>query len=454
MVYCFTRLSTSFPIYMVTLAGDVWNPETGGNLKSKGLKAKGENLNLHVLLNKPEEEEKMRQTHKHMLAILTIITISCALSMQVLADDTTGITNDTIKIGIMGPFTGNASSYSKAEMGLMAYYKEINEQGGINGRTIEVVQEDTGCSEAKGIAAAKKLIYQDKVFMLHGNSCSGAALAMKPTIQEAGIPWVIAHAVNANLTTPVVKNIFHGVPTSLSSGTSMADFAMSKPGTTKIAIVAHSNEWAKGYRDPAVDLLKNKYNVEPILDLTMERGSADSTPQVLKIKKSDAQFVLAILYEAETAIFLRDAHKFGLDIPIMGGYGTDLENTLKRVGDIKICKNYFVLHTFIDSIEGPLMAKWVDLVKKYYPEIPPTAFTYISIGSGIAVAKALKAAGTDLTRESFIAELNNIRDLNTECLAGRITWTPTDHVGVKENAVAGFVDGKPTIFKSWGKKLK
>ena len=63
---------------------------------------------------KPGKEQKMRQTHKNILAILTIITISCLLSMQALADDTTGVTKDTIKIGIMGPFTGNASSYSKA----------------------------------------------------------------------------------------------------------------------------------------------------------------------------------------------------------------------------------------------------------------------------------------------------------------------------------------------------
>ncbi len=396
----------------------------------------------------------MRHVHKLLPAILAVIAVSCLICPQAMAGDTTGVTKDTIKVGIMGPFTGNAASYSKAEIGLMAFYKQINEQGGINGRKIEIIQEDTGCSEAKGIAAAKKLISQNEVFMLHGNSCSGAALAMKPTIQEAGIPWIIAHAVAYNLSTPVVENIFHGVPTSLSSGYSMAKFAMSKPDTTKIAIVAHSNEWAKGYEVPAVELLAEKYSVKPILDLTMERGSTDATPQVLKIKQSGAQFVLAILYEAETAIFLRDAYKFGLNIPIMGGYGTDLENTLKRVGDINTCKNYYVLHAFVDTIEGPAMAKWRDLVAKYYPDVPATAFTYISIGSGVAVVKALKAAGADLTRESFIAELNNIRNLNTECLAGRITWTPTDHAGVKENAVAGFVGDTPTIFESWDKKLE
>ena len=86
------------------------------------------------------------------------------------ADDTTGITDTTIKTGIMGPFTGNASSYSKAEIGLDAFYKWINDQGGIHGRKIVTVLEDYACNEAKGIAAAKKLIHQDQVFMLQGNS--------------------------------------------------------------------------------------------------------------------------------------------------------------------------------------------------------------------------------------------------------------------------------------------
>ncbi len=89
------------------------------------------------------------------------------------ADETTGLTDTTIKVGVMGPFTGNASSYSKSQIGLIAYFKNINDQGGINGRKFEIVQEDTACAPAKGIAAAKKLVYQDEVFYLHGYYCRG-----------------------------------------------------------------------------------------------------------------------------------------------------------------------------------------------------------------------------------------------------------------------------------------
>jgi len=142
------------------------------------------------------------------------------------ADETTGLTDTTIKVGVMGPFTGNASSYSKTQIGLMAYFKHINDQGGINGRKFEIVQEDTACDPAKGIAAAKKLVHQDKVFFLHGNSCSGVAMAVKPTVAPTGIPWIIAHAVNPKITMPVneKKSIFHGVPAGPAYGSTMRKF--------------------------------------------------------------------------------------------------------------------------------------------------------------------------------------------------------------------------------------
>ena len=141
---------------------------------------------------------------------LFLTALACALATTAAAED--GVTASSIKIGIMGPFTGNASSYSKAEIGLDAYYKWVNDQGGVNGRKIETVLEDYACDGAKGVAAVKKLIYQDKVFMLHGNSCSAVAMAIKPVVVESGVPWVIAHAANPAISSPPTRNIFHGVP--------------------------------------------------------------------------------------------------------------------------------------------------------------------------------------------------------------------------------------------------
>ena len=389
--------------------------------------------------------------------IKTCMSTMAALGMLAMvgaanADETTGLTDTTIKVGVMGPFTGNASSYSKTQIGLMAYFKHINDQGGINGRKFEIVQEDTACAPAKGIAAAKKLVHQDKVFYLHGNSCSGVAMAVKPTVSPTGIPWIIAHAVNPKITMPVneKKSIFHGVPAGPAYGSTMGKFVMSKPGVKRIAMVTHTNDWAKAYCDPAIEVIKASGG-EIIETLALERGQTDATAQVLKLKKAKPDFILGCLYEAETVIFLRDAKKYGVRIPVMGTAGTDLENTLERLGDPDAVKDYYVLHAFVDKVDGPKMKKWNDIILKYYPNETITGFSAVSMASGVAAVNALKAAGRDLTRSKFIAELDNIKGLKTGILACDITWSSTDRHGCKKSAVAGFIDGKPTVLSAWEK---
>ncbi len=102
------------------------------------------------------------------------------LTGAAMAQDTTGVTDTTIKIGVPGPLTGPNASFGAAIRGIEAYYKWVNENGGVHGRTIEVILGDTACDEAKGIGVAKRLISQEEVFLINGGVCSGVALAMRP----------------------------------------------------------------------------------------------------------------------------------------------------------------------------------------------------------------------------------------------------------------------------------
>lgn len=378
----------------------------------------------------------------------------CTLAMLTLpalapADETTGLSDSEIRIGVMGPFSGNAASYSKATLGLMAYYDKVNAEGGVHGRKLIAVQEDTGCDTAKGLAALKKLLYQDKVFMLHGNSCSGVAMALRPEVEAAGLPWIVAHAVNDAISSPRAPNIFHGVPTGNTYGRVMARFVLSRPATRNIAIIEHSNDWAHSYSNPAREYLKSR-GVTPAMELKFERGQTDATAQILKLRAAKPDFIIAALYEAETAIFLRDMKKYGLDIPVMGTAGTDLENTLKRTGDPEAVKNYFVIHQYVDNLDSPRLKPYRDMIQARHPGEEISAFSFVSIASGMALVEALQAAGPALTRSGLIAELEKIKGFESGILSDPITWTPDDHQGVKGAAVAGFVNGKPTVLKRWG----
>src|SRR5262249_10620519 len=151
-------------------------------------------------------------------------------------------------------------------------------------------------------------ISQDKVFLINGGVCSGVALAMRPVIEESGVPWVVSTAVNQKISAPVANNIFHASQTSEAAGVGLAGFMLSKSGTKKIGVIAHSNEWAKGYRDPMVASLLEK-GISPAIEVTLERGQTDATAQVLRLKEANLDFVVAVLHEPEIVVFLRDAHK-------------------------------------------------------------------------------------------------------------------------------------------------
>src|SRR5208337_3043484 len=94
------------------------------------------------------------------LAVLFLALISLDPRPTARASDTTGVSADTIKIGMFGPITGPASVFAKSLYGAAAIYKDVNDNGGINGRKIELLVEDDGCDPNKGIAAVKKLISQ------------------------------------------------------------------------------------------------------------------------------------------------------------------------------------------------------------------------------------------------------------------------------------------------------
>jgi branched-chain amino acid transport system substrate-binding protein len=375
------------------------------------------------------------------------------------ADNTQGITETTIKVANIGPYTGDASSYSALNFGPTAYFRYINAQGGVHGRKFEIVTADTACKETTGIAAAKKVIHHDRVFMILVNPCSGVAMAIKPIVVQTGIPWIGVSA-NPKLTTPTEKNMFHVTYTGVYSGRAMAKFALGKPGAGRIALVAHTNDWARGYCDPATEYMKEQ-GVEPLMRLAMERGSPDATAQVLQIKSAQTDFVLGCLYEAELAILLRDAQKYGLNVPIIGALGADFESTIKRVNKPEAVKNFYLPYQFKAPMGSREMKRWEEIFVAYLEkhELPengiPTNFYYFGLPTAIAVVEAFKRAGPYPTREKFLAALETFREFETGVLADKVTLTSENHVGVRDMYTVGLNEaGQQTVYTAWGKPLR
>src|SRR5882724_13182197 len=125
------------------------------------------------------------------------------------AQSTAGVTADTITIGAFGALTGPGYLYGKIIMnGAETVYNEVNKAGGIHGRKIVLVREDDRCDAAAAIAAVKKLIFQEQVFMLHGGGCSNATIAARPEIEKGNLPFVVFASVADEVTVPTHPQIF------------------------------------------------------------------------------------------------------------------------------------------------------------------------------------------------------------------------------------------------------
>jgi branched-chain amino acid transport system substrate-binding protein len=374
------------------------------------------------------------------------------------ADDTQGITDTTIKIGSLGPFTGEASVFSPLNYGPDAYLRYVNAQGGVHGRKFETVFADDACNEAKGIAAAKKLIYEDKVFMIMGHPCSGVAMAVKPMLVKEGVPW-FGLSANPKIARPATGGIFQGY-TGIESGKAMAEFAMSKPGVKKIAIVQHSNDWAHGYCNRATDYIK-QHGGEVVLSTAMERGSTDATAQVLQIKASGAQAVMGCLYQPELVILLRDMRKYGVDAIVMGALGADFNQTVQQVNDLSAVKQkFFQPYQFQAKIGTGPLKQFHDIFVKYLAkdELPksgePTNFYYFGVPVAIVTVEAFRRAGPHPTREKWIAAMESMKDFDTGVYADKVSFSKDDHVGVdRMHAVGLSNDGHEAVYTEWGKPL-
>jgi branched-chain amino acid transport system substrate-binding protein len=338
-----------------------------------------------------------------------------------------GVTDDTIRIGGLGALTGPGYLYGKVVMdGAESVYKEVNDAGGIAGRKIVYVREDDRCDPASAIGAAKKLIFDDKVFMIHGGGCTNASIAAYPTIKDANVPWVIFASVGDSLTNPPAPYIFSTALTASIESYAQVGFVQEK-GAKKIAVVSQRDAWGRDRYQQVTEALK-KAGITPVADEEVPPDSNETTPQVLRIRQAGADAVVMVLYPKAAAAFLRDAAKVGYK-PLIAGQTAlgDLVALSKQVGVPTALDNFFSISHVKYTPGDADSKKFQALLGKYYPDERLQIFQVLGIGSAQVVVEVLKRVGHDLTRERFKAALEQMSNFDTGIIPGPITCTPTDH---------------------------
>jgi branched-chain amino acid transport system substrate-binding protein len=158
-----------------------------------------------------------------------------------------GLTEDTIKIGVVGPRTGTAAATGKAfEEGIALALDKINGAGGLLGKKVEVVFEDTAGDPAKAASGIEKLITKDKVVIVLGESHSSAALAEIDVANRYKVPLIIAEAWHDDITKKNYPYVFRAGPCNSGVVNDNIIGFIKDYGFKRVAIFAENTDWGLG----------------------------------------------------------------------------------------------------------------------------------------------------------------------------------------------------------------
>ena len=235
---------------------------------------------------------------------------------------------DTIKVGVLGPLTGDVSVYGQAVVnGATLYLKQVNEKGGVNGKQLEAVTMDEQGDETQAVTCFTKMVDQG-ITALVGDVTTAPTLAVAAESAEYNVPMVTASATAETVTydaetDTVNENVFRACFTDPFQGVKMADYAYEKLGYTKAAVIFLKG---KDYNEGLAENFAKEFEAKggTIVDQeSYSEGDVDFKTQLTSILGKNPEVVFCPNYYQDVGQILAQAESVGLTVPFLGGDGWD-----------------------------------------------------------------------------------------------------------------------------------
>ncbi len=369
-----------------------------------------------------------------LLIYLFICCIGCNSPEMSNDEDTTGVTDTEITIGSWGPLTGPAALWGTIMKGTDAYFKMINEEGGIHGRKINFVFKDDAYDPSMTVPAVRELILQDEIFAIAGGVGTAPNMAVKAFINENNIPWMTPMSGATFWTTPTQENIFTTFPLYFDEGQIMAKMAVEDQEITKVGIIYQNDDFGKSGLVGVKKVLE-EHQLDFVAALPVEVTDTDLTSHVARLKESGAEAVFLWTLPRQAAIILGSSAVIDYQPQ---WFASLVLSDMALMYDITKGAWEGVYYTYpmkiLPNDSNETMVRYRQAFNKYYPDDRWGTFAMMGFASMEPLIKGLQQAGKDLTRESLIEAMNTIEDF--QGVAGiPISFSPDNHLGTRSMVI-------------------
>lgn len=380
---------------------------------------------------------------KKLSKIGVMILMAALLLPGLVMASSQGVDDNTITIGSVGVTSGPAAFIGQPYYeGMRAYFQTVNDESGVLGREIELIQKDDEFDPAQARDYVEELIYDEEVFAIVGQLGTPGVISSAQLVRDSGIPSVYFGSGATELT-ELGENFFPVQPNYVYEGKLMAKYAVEHFEAENIAVLYQNDDVGRdgieGIREGLAEMGMEDYLNEDAV-ISHNPSESDYTAQMQRILVQDPDMVIVFSLSQAASLIVRAAEDFGLDVPMLTTYSNADASFLATIKPSETAPNAVLnLHVmgWLD-VDDESLSPLVNAMEEYYPESNLNAYTMAGWVAGETFVAGLRNLEGDITWENYIESMNRLEF--TDGLAAEISFEPGVRQGVTFMAVSKVVE--------------
>jgi branched-chain amino acid transport system substrate-binding protein len=383
---------------------------------------------------------------KRFLAVPVMIGI-LSLAGAAAAQTVVGVTATEIKVGNTNPYSGNASAYGTIGKTIAAYFKKVNDEGGVNGRKINFITYDDAYSPPKTVEMVRKLVEQDQVAFVFQTLGTPSNTAIQKYLNQAKVPQLFVATGATKWNDPQNFPWTMGYqPNYQTEGRVYAAYMLKNVKDPKVGILYQNDDYGKDYLKGFEDGLGEPNKKLIVMKQTYEVTDPTIDSQIVNLKNSGANVFFNITTPKFAAQAIKKAHEIGWKpLHFVNNVSSSTNSVLKPAG--LDASRGLITALYLKEITDPQWKNdkgyldWVAFMKKYYPDgaldDQNNAFGY---NVAILMTQVLRQCGNDLSRENIMRQAANVKNFELPLLLPgiKINTSPTDFAPIEQEQLAKF----------------
>jgi branched-chain amino acid transport system substrate-binding protein len=391
---------------------------------------------------------------KTLATTLTVLAAVAATSgaMAQSKAPTQGVAKDELTIGSIQDLSGPLAGFGKQiRLGMMLRIDEINEQGGVNGRKVKLLVEDSGYDPKKAVLAAQKLVNQDKIFAMVAHLGTAQNNAAMPVQFEKNVINFFPVTAAREMYEPFNRLKYAFAATYFDQMRNTLPRLVKEKNVTKVCTIYQDDEFGLEVLRGAEAGLKTM-NMDFVEKTSYKRGATDFSSQVARMKAAGCEMVVLGTIIRETIGTIGESRKTGFS-PVFFGSSASYTDLIHKLGGKAMDGLYATMtvqNPYLDDASKNV-SFWANKYKTKFTE-DPTVFSVYGYNAVDTFLRAAQKAGAGLTTDSFIKAMDTMTIDPDMFGSAPSNFTPTKRLGSDASRMSQIQEGRWKVVSDYPKK--